>query len=158
MTRIPILEIAMKEPAATRTEPEAAHWRSLEELAGTPEFKDRLHREFPRHAAVWDESFDRRKFLTAAGASLGMAGLTACTKQPSDRQPACCHRQQGQSPIAHLTVLDDLCGLEAINDVIMGGTARQEKVSARRLREAPNRPSSITGCTPHHRRPWDRLR
>ncbi len=60
-------------------------WRSLEELAGTPEFEERLHREFPRHAAVWDSGLDRRAFLTAAGASLGLAGLTACTKQPSEK-------------------------------------------------------------------------
>ena len=60
-------------------------WRSLEELAGTPEFEERLHREFPRHAAVWDTGLDRRAFLTAAGASLGLAGLTACTKQPQEK-------------------------------------------------------------------------
>ena len=61
------------------------HWRSLEELAATPEFLDRLHREFPRHAAELDAGFDRRRFLSVAGASLGLAGLTACTKQPSER-------------------------------------------------------------------------
>ncbi len=60
-------------------------WRSLEERADTPEFRELLHREFPRHAAVWDSSVDRRRFLTVAGASLGMAGLTACTKQPPEK-------------------------------------------------------------------------
>ncbi len=66
-------------------EPSVASWRSLEELAGTPEFEERLHREFPRHAAVWDAGLDRRAFLTAAGASLSMAGLSACTKQPPEK-------------------------------------------------------------------------
>ncbi|MCP3962781.1 MAG: 4Fe-4S dicluster domain-containing protein [bacterium] len=39
----------------------------------------------PRHAAELSSSFDRRRFLTVAGASLGLAGLTACTKQPSEK-------------------------------------------------------------------------
>ncbi len=69
----------------TRTQPKESSWRSLEELAGTPEFEERLHREFPRHAAVWDTGLDRRAFLTAAGASLGLAGLTACSKQPGEK-------------------------------------------------------------------------
>ena len=38
------------------------YWRSLEELAETPEFLEFLHREFPRQAAEWDESFGRRGF------------------------------------------------------------------------------------------------
>ena len=62
-----------------------SYWRSLEELAQTPEFRDMLHREFPRHASEWDTSFDRRKFLQLASASLGLAGLTACTKQPIEK-------------------------------------------------------------------------
>ncbi|MEM7356361.1 MAG: TAT-variant-translocated molybdopterin oxidoreductase, partial [Acidobacteriota bacterium] len=73
-----------QEPSGAKTLPAAKTWRSLEELAQTPEFEERLHREFPRHAAQWDSGFDRRKFLTVAGASLGMAGLTACSKQPPE--------------------------------------------------------------------------
>src|SRR6476620_9526462 len=29
------------------------YWRSLEELADTPEFEDYLHREFPEQASEW---------------------------------------------------------------------------------------------------------
>lgn len=60
-------------------------WRSLEELAQTPEFEERLHREFPRHASEWDASLDRRNFLSLSGAALGLAGLTACSKQPPEK-------------------------------------------------------------------------
>jgi MoCo/4Fe-4S cofactor protein with predicted Tat translocation signal len=61
------------------------YWRSLEELADNPEFDDLLHREFPREAAVWDESVDRRSFLKLMGASLALAGLTAgCSYQPPE--------------------------------------------------------------------------
>ncbi len=59
-----------------------AFWRSLEELAGTEEFTEMLHREFPRQASVWMEGFSRRDFLKLTSASLALAGLTACTKQP----------------------------------------------------------------------------
>ena len=61
------------------------YWRSLEELADTEEFREFLHREFPREAAVWDETYGRRQFLTLMGASLALAGLNACTKQPDEK-------------------------------------------------------------------------
>jgi MoCo/4Fe-4S cofactor protein with predicted Tat translocation signal len=58
------------------------YWRSLEELAGSPDFQAMLHREFPRGASEWLDSVSRRGFLKLMGASLAMAGMTACTKQP----------------------------------------------------------------------------
>ncbi len=56
--------------------------RSLEELAGTPEFREMLHREFPKGASEWVESVSRRGFLQLMGASLALAGMTGCTKLP----------------------------------------------------------------------------
>src|ERR1700720_3786771 len=58
------------------------YWRSLEELAGSPEFQEMLHREFPKGASEWLDSVSRRGFLKLMGASVAMAGMTACTKQP----------------------------------------------------------------------------
>ncbi len=60
------------------------YWRSLEELAGTPAFSELLHREFPRFAAEWQPGLDRRRFLQLSSASLALAGLTGCTKQPHE--------------------------------------------------------------------------
>src|SRR5205807_5828115 len=40
-------------------------------------------REFPPGATEWWDSLDRRSFLKMATASLALAGLTACTKQPT---------------------------------------------------------------------------
>ncbi|HKE07978.1 MAG TPA: TAT-variant-translocated molybdopterin oxidoreductase, partial [Candidatus Acidoferrum sp.] len=54
------------------------YWRTLEELADHPHFTDLLHREFPRHAAEWDDAVDRRDFLKLMGASLALAGLAGC--------------------------------------------------------------------------------
>ncbi len=41
-----------------------------------------MHREFPRLASEWPEGCSRRDFLRLAGASLALAGLAGCTKQP----------------------------------------------------------------------------
>jgi MoCo/4Fe-4S cofactor protein with predicted Tat translocation signal len=58
------------------------YWRSLEELAGSPEFKEALHREFPKGASEWLDTVSRRGFLKVMGASLGLAGMTGCVKLP----------------------------------------------------------------------------
>ncbi|MBZ5719744.1 MAG: TAT-variant-translocated molybdopterin oxidoreductase [Acidobacteriia bacterium] len=58
------------------------YWRSLEELAGSAEFREMMHREFPKGASEWLDGASRRGFLKLMGASLALAGMTACTKQP----------------------------------------------------------------------------
>ncbi len=60
-------------------------WRSLDELAETPAFAAFLENEFPQHAAALASAVDRRHFLKLMGASLGLAGLSACTQQPEEK-------------------------------------------------------------------------
>ncbi len=62
-------------------------WRSLDELAETPAFMEMLHREFPRHATELkiEDGVSRRRFLQLASASLALAGLTGCTRQPVEQ-------------------------------------------------------------------------
>jgi MoCo/4Fe-4S cofactor protein with predicted Tat translocation signal len=60
------------------------YWRSLESLAETPEFKEFLHREFPQNASEWLDPVGRRSFLKLMGASLALAGVSACTRQPNE--------------------------------------------------------------------------
>ena len=62
-----------------------AYWRSLEELAETPEFVNYLHREFPENASEWHDAAGRRNFLKLMGASLALAGLSGCTKLPAEK-------------------------------------------------------------------------
>jgi MoCo/4Fe-4S cofactor protein with predicted Tat translocation signal len=69
-----------KEQIEETTGPE--YWRSLEELAGSEEFQEMLHREFPKGASEWLDDFSRRGFLKTMGASLALAGLTGCTRMP----------------------------------------------------------------------------
>jgi len=60
------------------------YWRSLEALAETAEFKEFLHREFPQNASEWLDPVGRRGFLKLMGASLALAGVSACTRQPNE--------------------------------------------------------------------------
>jgi MoCo/4Fe-4S cofactor protein with predicted Tat translocation signal len=60
-------------------------WKSLDELADAPAFLEFLHREFPEQASMFEQSKGRREFMTLMGASLALAGLTACTKQPAEK-------------------------------------------------------------------------
>ena len=62
-----------------------AYWRSLEELANTEGFQELLEREFPQGASEWTDTVSRRHFLSLAAASLALAGLSACTRQPTEK-------------------------------------------------------------------------
>ena len=61
------------------------YWRSLEEIAETDEFRDFLENEFPQRGEDWRDAPNRREMLRLMAASLAMAGLSACVKQPSGR-------------------------------------------------------------------------
>jgi molybdopterin-containing oxidoreductase family iron-sulfur binding subunit len=60
------------------------YWRSLDELADTPEFQAAVEREFPSAAPEWVDPVSRRGFLKVMGASMALAGLAGCTKQPDE--------------------------------------------------------------------------
>jgi MoCo/4Fe-4S cofactor protein with predicted Tat translocation signal len=59
------------------------YWRSLDQLADTVEFRQLLEREFSTGASEWPEDLSRRTFLKLTAACAALAGLTACTKQPT---------------------------------------------------------------------------
>jgi MoCo/4Fe-4S cofactor protein with predicted Tat translocation signal len=74
------IDAATAHDAAQKTGPE--YWRSIEELAGSPEFQEALQREFPKGASEWLDAVSRRGFLKVMGASLGLAGMTGCVRLP----------------------------------------------------------------------------
>ncbi|HTO86267.1 MAG TPA: TAT-variant-translocated molybdopterin oxidoreductase [Thermoanaerobaculia bacterium] len=57
------------------------YWRSLEELGGAEDL-EHLDREFQ---VPIDSGVNRRELLTLMGASIALAGLTGCTRQPTER-------------------------------------------------------------------------
>ncbi len=60
-------------------------WRTLDEVSGEPAFGELLEREFPRGAGEWIDPVSRRGFFKLAGASMALAGLAGCTKQPIEQ-------------------------------------------------------------------------
>jgi molybdopterin-containing oxidoreductase family iron-sulfur binding subunit len=59
-------------------------WKNLDELADTPAFQELMAEEFPRQSTEWVDAVSRRGFLKVMGASLALAGLAGCTKQPDE--------------------------------------------------------------------------
>jgi len=59
-------------------------WKNLDELAETPAFHELMSEEFPRQSTEWVDAVSRRGFLKVMGASLALAGLAGCTKQPDE--------------------------------------------------------------------------
>jgi molybdopterin-containing oxidoreductase family iron-sulfur binding subunit len=81
-------EIAPMTLAAVRQELKAVkgkrYWRSVDELADTAEFQAAVEKEFPSAAQEWVDPVSRRGFMKLMGASMALAGLAGCTKQPDE--------------------------------------------------------------------------
>jgi len=56
----------------------------VDELANTAEFQAAVEKEFPGSAQEWVDPVSRRGFMKLMGASLALAGLAGCTKQPDE--------------------------------------------------------------------------
>ena len=60
------------------------YWRAVDELADTAEFQAAVEKEFPGSAQEWVDPVSRRGFMKLMGASMALAGLAGCTKQPDE--------------------------------------------------------------------------
>ena len=60
-------------------------WRTLDERAEDPAFLEHLRNEFPSQVEAISDPVERRTFLKLMGASLALAGATACTRQPPEK-------------------------------------------------------------------------
>ncbi len=61
------------------------YWRSLNEVANTESFQKFLHREFSEGTSEWKDGISRRNFLRLMGASMALAGLTACSSSSLEK-------------------------------------------------------------------------
>ncbi len=62
-------------PVCPEPETGRRYWRSLDELAGTPEFRQWMEREFPQGASEWSDPVTRRHFVKIMSASFLLGGL-----------------------------------------------------------------------------------
>src|ERR1700743_785574 len=67
------------------------YWRSLNELADKPSFREFVEREFPSRASEWFGG-SRRAFLKVMGASMALAGLASCRRWPAENLAPYAHR------------------------------------------------------------------
>ncbi len=67
------------------------YWRSLEELEGTPEFREWVEREFPAGASELSDPVNRRHFMKLMSASFMLAGIglgtSGCRRPVQNLEP-----------------------------------------------------------------------
>src|SRR5258706_747929 len=116
------------------------YWRTLEELAGDPQFEELLHREFPRQApSEWDDSVDRRDFLKLMAASLAFAGLPGCGRTPEQFVVPYVKQPEGMvlgKPQFYATAMP--FGADAIGLLVESHEGRPTKIEGN-----PDHPSSL---------------
>ncbi|MEO6785674.1 MAG: TAT-variant-translocated molybdopterin oxidoreductase [Chthoniobacteraceae bacterium] len=77
----------LQHPKETETGPK--YWRSLGQLADTPEFREWAQREFPQGASELNTETSRRSFMKYMAASAALAGLSlsACRREVKNLVP-----------------------------------------------------------------------
>jgi MoCo/4Fe-4S cofactor protein with predicted Tat translocation signal len=123
-------------PSINHRDTGRTYWRSLDELADTPEFRTFMHREFPAGASELMEE-DRRSFMKVMGASLALAGvgLAGCRRWPEQHVLPYAERPEGTAP----GVSDQFATM-----MELGGFALGQVVTSYN-----GRPTKIEGNTKH---------
>ncbi|MCX6633440.1 MAG: TAT-variant-translocated molybdopterin oxidoreductase, partial [Candidatus Solibacter sp.] len=125
------------------------YWRSLDDLAATPEFQDLLEREFPRQAVGWSDDEDpvqgRRNFLKLMGASLALAGMTACTRQPTEHIMPYVRQPEDLIPGRPLFFATAV----TLNGVANGVLVESHEGRPTKIEGNPGHPATLGACDPY---------
>ena len=95
-------------PSMNNSTSRKKYWRSLEERADSPEFRKWVEQEFPAAMPELISASSRRTFLQLMGASMALAGLTAC-RWPKETILPFSQRPEGRVPgesVSYATVMD----------------------------------------------------
>lgn len=117
----------------------AQYWRSLDQLADTAAFRELVEREFPQGASELNDPLSRRTFLKIMGASLALAGVSACTYQPREKIAPFVHQPMGRTPGIPLFYASAV----TLNGYASGVLVRQNDGRPTLIEGNPNHPASL---------------
>lgn len=63
---------------------DSPYWRSIDQLDGSADFEQHLHREFPQAASEFPDGVSRRRWLKLMSASLALSGAAGCRYGPEE--------------------------------------------------------------------------
>ncbi len=93
------------------------YWRSLNDLADTPEFRELVENEFPSRLDAVVDPVSRRRFVQLMGASFALAGLSGCdfARWPEEKVLPFSRRPDGRIPgtAVHYATTMELGGVGA---------------------------------------------
>jgi len=124
-------------PATTSTPAPATgerYWRSLDELAQTPEFREAVEHEFTGYDPEEVKSLSRRSFVKLMAASMALSGVTfaGCRRLPEERMAPFAARPEGWIPGTTITYasMDELAGV-AVPTLVQAYDGRPIKLDGR---------------------------
>ncbi len=121
-------------------------WRSLDEMADTQEFQEFMRKEFPRQAAPLESSLDRRSFLKLLGASMALAGLSACARPPLPREKIVPYVRQPEQVVQGKPLFFATAVLEG--GYAEGILAESHQGRPTRVEGNPDHPASLGAAAP----------
>jgi len=116
-------------------------WRSPEEWADTPEFRQMLTQEFPDDVEVWTDPVSRRHFLSIMGASLALAGVNGCSPRPMSPQKILPYTTQPQGMV--LGVPNQFSSAIMLNGVAAGVRVTSHEGRPTKIEGNPLHPGSL---------------
>jgi MoCo/4Fe-4S cofactor protein with predicted Tat translocation signal len=144
MEKTSLVNITLKNTPATTPAPVTGpeYWRSLDQLADTPEFRNWVQREFPEDAASVLDGNSRRTMLKIMAASFGLAGLAACSRPEYRLAPQARGREDyvPGAPYNYTSVF--ALGGHAAGIVVQTNEGRPSKIEGN-----PDHPASLGAAT-----------
>jgi len=138
LVQIQTHQIQAKAPAAAGPE----YWRSLDQVADTPEFRQWVEREFPEDATAVLDGPSRRTMLKILAASFGLAGMAACRRPEYRLAPQARGRQDYVPGAAYNYTSAFSLGGHASGILVQTYEGRPTKIEGN-----PDHPSSLGAAT-----------
>ena len=144
MENTSLVQIKLNNTPAATSEPVTGpeYWRSLDQLADTPEFRNWVEREFPDDAAAVLDGNSRRTMLKIMAASFGLAGLAACSRPEVRLAPQARGREDYVPGAAYNYTSAFTLGGHASGVIVQTNEGRPSKIEGN-----PDHPTSLGAAT-----------